>query len=254
MRKNTYYHYTSIEALFSVIQSRTVWASSLALMNDEKEGYDLLQLLEEVLNEKHGADKCQKALALIEQFIETYIRHQFAFSASKLADDITQWRAYTELGKGVCIEFSDGFIADEKAVRIECIYGDELKKSALSANSALSSNDDDLEELLSSREGVEQFVSSVVHSLIKFKSVSFSPEQEVHWVRSQNEVGGDSGVLFRPHRLGLTSYRELPVNLSKIVSITLGPRVPRQNLRTVEDFAIVSECGGYIAQSKVNLW
>lgn len=248
-----YYHYTSIEALFNIVRSRTVWFSSLAFMNDEKEGFDLHAVLTDVLQLKHGSEQCHEALKLIDQLIDTYLRLQLSFSASTLRDDISQWRAYTTLGQGVCIEFEDGFIANQSAKKVECIYDLEAKRRAIIEDENLKANDASLNAILSESNGAKRYISSLIDSLVRFKSPSFKPEKEVRWVYTASGITKSSKIKFRPHRLGLTSYREVAVDLSKVRSITIGPQVPKQNLKTIEDFIILNNCSGGVSQSSVSL-
>jgi hypothetical protein len=220
-------------------------------MNDEMEGFDLHKVLAEVLGLKYGEDSCINTLKLIDTTIETHLRFQMSFSATVLKDDISQWRAYTGLGSGLCIEFTDGFI-DSRARQIDCIYDFESKKRSIIQNRDLKVNDITIENRLSTPSGTEDFVKSVINTLVGFKNESFKPEKEVRWVFSMNGAT-DGSINYRPHRLGLTTYKEVAVNLSKIKSITIGPQVPEQNLKTIEDFAIVNDCAGYITRSKVTL-
>lgn len=220
-------------------------------MNDEKEGFDLHEVLTEVLELKHGTDHCTQAFDLIDQSIDVYLRHQLSFSASILKDDISQWRAYTNLGQGICIQFDDDFISDPTIKKIECLYDFNEKKQAIINDRNLKANDETLNVILETNEGTKEYVKSIIDTLVRFKSPSFEPEKEVRWVYTADGLAPSSGIKFRPHRLGLTAYKEVPVDLSKVISITLGPKVPKQNLKTIEDFIILNDCQGFVTQSQV---
>jgi Protein of unknown function (DUF2971) len=247
----SYFHYTNMNSLFHIVTSKKVWFSSLAFMNDEMEGFDLHQVLAEVLELKYGEESCTSALKLIDTTINTFLRFQMSFSASTLNDDISQWRAYTQLGIGVCIEFEDGFI-DEQAKKIECIYDFEKKKEAIIRNKNLKANDITIQRKFDVPDGAKNYVESIIKTLVSFKNSSFKPEQEVCWVYSLSGVE-DNTIKYRPHRLGLTTYKEVDVNLNKVKSITIGPQVPEQNLKTIEDFIIKHNCSGFVTKSKVTL-
>lgn len=249
-----YFHYTNIDAFFNIALSGKVWFSSLAFMNDEMEGFDLHEVLSEILCLKHGEEETKKALKLIDTTIETCLRFQLSFSASTLKDDISQWRAYTNLGQGICIEFIDGFISEDTAYQYKCLYGFEEKRRAIISDKNLKANDITIEHILSSQEGMNSYINSIITTLVRFKNASFSPEKEIRWViTSSGLTSPNSGLKFRPHRLGLTSYREVGVDLSKVKSITIGPQMSEQNLKTIEDFAIHNNCAGYITKTKVTL-
>lgn len=249
-----YYHYTNIPAVYNIVKTGKVWFSSLAFMNDEMEGMDLHQVLAEVLELKYGSEQCKKTLALIETTIETYLRFQMSFSASTLMDDISQWRAYTQLGQGVCLEFDDDFIHDERIRKVECLYDFGDKKTAIIQNRHLKANDVTINGLLETHGDIEKYVSAIIETLVRFKNASFRPEQEVRWVHSLSSVADPhADLLYRPHRLGLSTYQEVEVDLSKVISITLGPQLSKQNLKTFEDFLIENNCSGYVTKSKVTL-
>ena len=222
-------------------------------MNDETEGLDLHAVLTEVLALKHGSKQCTKTLDLIDTTIETHLRLQLLFSATTLEDNISQWRAYTKLGQGVCIEFEDGFIRGNKAKKVDCLYDFDEKKDAIINDQNLKANDKTIEFLIYDSEGIKEYISSITNSLVRFKNKSFQPEQEIRWVISTNSTDDPAKTLYRPHRLGLTCYQENSVNLQKIKSITIGPQVPKQNLKTIEDFAIKKGFSGLVKQSNVTL-
>lgn len=247
----SYFHYTSIESLFHIVNSSAVWFGSLAFMNDEMEGIELHKILSEVLGEKYGTEKCKSTLELVDSTIDVFLRFQMSFSASSLKDDISQWRAYTDIGAGICIEFEDGFLPSD-STKIDCVYDFKAKKKSIIENKKLKVNDLSIDSILSQENGAVDFANSVVETLLYFKNKSFSPEQETRWVYSLDGAN-DPRLKFRPHRLGLTTYMEVPVDLSKVKSITIGPQVLAQNKKTIEDFVIINECSGYLATSAVTL-
>lgn len=249
-----FYHYTNIDSLFNIILNRKIWFSSLAFMNDEMEGFDLHGVLTEILHLKYGSEECKSTLELIDTLIDTHLRFQMLFSATTLEDDISQWRAYTKLGQGVCLEFENGFIPINKAKKIKCLYTFNQKKKAILEHQTLKANDITLNEILNNPTEMEDYISLVVETLARFKNESFKPEQEVRWVISLKGLSDpNANILYRPHRLGLTTYQEVEVNLDKVKSITLGPQVPKQNLKTIEDFILKNNCNGYVTKSKVTL-
>lgn len=222
-------------------------------MNDEMEGFDLYSVLSEVLELKHGSEQCKNTLEWINDLIQVYLRHQMCFSASTLKDDISQWRAYTKLGQGVCIEFTDGFVVDPKAQKVQCLYDFDDKKTAIVADQHLKSNDETMMRTIQTQEGLRSYIKSIIQTLVRFKNASFKPEQEVRWVYNFNGLtDADAQFEFRPHRLGLTSYHKSLVDISKITSITIGPQVPTQNLKSIEDFLILKRCP-LVEKSSVSL-
>jgi hypothetical protein len=92
-------------------------------------------------------------LDLIKTSVETFLRRQLCFSASTLKDDISQWREYTPIGLGACIEFPDGFLRAENLKRISCVYDRDEKKEHLTTYATLSKSGHDLKQVLSDQLG-----------------------------------------------------------------------------------------------------
>ena len=253
-----YYHYTNIEALFHIIQNRKAWFSSLAFMNDDLEGFDLHRVMAEVMNMKYGDERCQKKMKMIDDIIKENLRLQLSFSATKLRDDISQWRAYTDIGLGVSIAFEDGFFPGT-ARKLDCVYDFAEKKQAIIENPYLKANDKTLASLFDTpnggrNEGLHEFIGAITDSLASFKNKSFSPESETRWVFSATSIDDARfDIKLRPHRLGLTLYQEADVDLSKIKRITLGPQVLSENIKTFKDFMKLNDCPAIIDTSTVSL-
>lgn len=253
-----YYHYTNIESFFHIIQNKKVWFSSLAFMNDDLEGFELHQVMAEVMHLKYGEDECTKKLQIIDSIIRDSLRLQLSFSATNLRDDISQWRAYTELGKGVSIGFEDGAFV-EIARKLKCIYDFQEKRKSIVNNPYLKANDETLAKLFDTPDGRQnrdfyQFVGAITNSLVSFKNPSFSPEKETRWVCSATCIDDVRfNIKLRPHRLGLTLYQDVNFDLSKIKRITLGPQVISENVRTFQDFMEINNIQASIEESKVSL-
>lgn len=249
-----YFHYTSIEAILGIVTSQSVWMSSLAFMNDEMEGFELYDVLREYLGLQENTHTNNSQLDLVKTSVEAILRWQLCFSASTLKDDISQWRGYTPIGLGACIEFNDGFLPTENLKQISCIYDRDEKKNHLKNYATLSKSGDNLNQILSEQLGIQSFVEELADALARFKHQSFRPEQEIRWILSLRGLNDPRAKLsYRPHRLGLVSYIPITVDLSKVCSITLGPQVPAQNLKTVEDLLIQYDCAGYVTKSSVSL-
>ena len=177
-----FYHYTSIEALYGIVSTRTIRFSSLAFMNDELEGYELGRVLS-VVAKNLGDDDRQYYLRFVEATLDVFIRWQFCFCASRLRDDISQWRGYTTLGSGVCLEFSDDLIRQQGVERFDCIYNDSAKQEAIAQSSQLNCWGNDVFENFKAGDNgqLSDYVWDLVHAIARFKHASFAPEQETRW-------------------------------------------------------------------------
>jgi len=251
----SYFHYTNVEGLYGIVSSGTAWVGSLAFMNDDREGYELHEVLERFLTDRHGENGAAKVLALVEETVTVFLRHQFVFCASTLQDDLSQWRAYSRLGHGICIEFNDGFIHGDGVSSFPCLYDFDAKVCEVRSSVELSAGDMEVDEILNSSGGVDRYVAAIIDAMSRFKTESFRVEQETRWLCRISALSdpGSRPVKYRPHRLGLMPYIERPVDLSKVASVTLGPQVARENYRSVEDFLISNECAGHVTTSSCSL-
>jgi hypothetical protein len=109
------HHYTSLEALESVIRSRCLWATHVNFLNDTSESKLGLRLMAKVAREAMG-----DALGADAEFLHYFLRwiegHAFedvsvyVLCFSEAHDDLGQWRAYTNYGSGVCLSLSSSML------------------------------------------------------------------------------------------------------------------------------------------------
>jgi hypothetical protein len=107
----TLYHYTSIESMIAIFQSRRIRLSSASTMNDTSEGEWLLGRLIEVDNQQRieGRERTleeeqTRAMLLRLAFREGAPQAYLACFSEK-GDLLSQWRAYARDGEGVAIGF-----------------------------------------------------------------------------------------------------------------------------------------------------
>jgi hypothetical protein len=108
--KQTFFHYTSVRGMKGILQSRKMWATNIHYLNDLMELSHAETILLNVVRAKVAA---QRTMAL-EVFLERLERtshpradfHGYYVSCFCERDDLlSQWRGYTKLGGGYCIEF-----------------------------------------------------------------------------------------------------------------------------------------------------
>ena len=114
-----YYHYTSLEALYEIVKSKTFRLMSLKSSNDKKELYykpeTFLQDFDSLYNQISDED-IKKQLALCKESsdkhnneFKTYTNKKpepYALCLSSKKDNLTHWDRYANGCKGVCIGFN----------------------------------------------------------------------------------------------------------------------------------------------------
>lgn len=105
------YHYTTISGFKGIIESQCLWASDVRYMNDSAELQYIIGLLRECSRE------FQEHKKFLSQFID-WMGHRITnghmvFAASFRANGnlLSQWRGYSQIGKGISVGFKGSDIA-----------------------------------------------------------------------------------------------------------------------------------------------
>lgn len=114
---STLYHYTTDVGLYGIFESGSLWLSDIFFLNDPSELRHGISLAVAVLKDI-GVDSLPEG-ELLEHAIEgllgrgvTITGHYFSFSFSRNGNDLDQWRAYADDGRGYSIGF-DGKSIDK---------------------------------------------------------------------------------------------------------------------------------------------
>lgn len=106
---NTLYHYCSSFSFQSIIDSKSIWLSSLSLSNDSMEGRLVTKIITKQAK-KDGLDD-QKIKRLQDSIIGLLdVIDGLGFCLSEKGDLLSQWRGYANDGKGFSIGFSKKYI------------------------------------------------------------------------------------------------------------------------------------------------
>ncbi len=95
------YHYTSMEALYSMANNNTLLLSNIQDMNDSLECKLFFDILKRDFRKNHNL-KEETIKAVTEQFNKK-LNDVFVFSFSVEDDDAAQWERYADNGEGVCL-------------------------------------------------------------------------------------------------------------------------------------------------------
>ena len=95
------YHYTSMEALYSIANNNTLLLSNIQDMNDSLECKLFFDILKRDFRKNHNLKEIT-IKAVTEQFNKK-LNDVFVFSFSAEGDDAAQWERYADNGEGVCL-------------------------------------------------------------------------------------------------------------------------------------------------------
>ena len=226
------YHYTTIGALFSIIdqmcvrtdidaggQEKECWVMSLrathiGFLNDTTEGNILPQVLA-------GIGVSQQALsrALLEN------GKQYVLSFSNRKDDLNMWRSYSDDGYGVMLAFDR--VGFEKHIK-ELYQKDNPMALAMPVVDCEYIDNDKIRNKLNGDVDLNKFqkqgdvlaLSRVLENSLKYKHPCFHDEEETRVIifgalREKYSIGNHS----------IIPYQELAIPLGLLTEIIFGPKL-----------------------------
>lgn len=263
------YHYTSLDTLVCLLNANkankntdnrttpkrclTFWASSIYSMNDPLEmkyGDDFLRKIIPALEKSIGLD--MKLLDIIdnvkvcgqsdtktqEQINNHFFNPQktpFVLSFSHCEDDLVMWKIYGDNGKGVCLEFDDGFISELPNVTYakDVNYGQELNDKILidlllTELKRFSEDAKVLDKEVLFGEAIKTY--SVLLAIISpfVKNIDYSYEQEYRISFLDMEL---HNVDFRIRNNLIIPYLPANIPIKYLKQITLGPCCDEHNTK-----------------------
>ena len=101
------YHYTSLEALCSIVENQEFWLGDSRQMNDYNEALELLKPLNTLLNQDNDLYGKEDNVNIITKRAKDALTKTPIYIASftALNDDASQWERYAQNATGVSIEF-----------------------------------------------------------------------------------------------------------------------------------------------------
>jgi len=108
--KVTLYHYTSINGLIGISESKKIWATHIYYLNDAAEITHARDIISKETSKRIDSSRGVEKYFL-QQFFEWLKRfsntpyHLFVVSLTEEGNLLSQWRSYTPHGKGVSIGF-----------------------------------------------------------------------------------------------------------------------------------------------------
>ena len=116
--ENQVYHYCSLETFRLIVENKVLFMSDYHYMNDSSEEKYFLDVFEEEMKNLYdGLSDEEKANIESDDYMKKYMTRLselyanvcFICCFSNIRDDLNQWRAYGDDGKGICIGFDKSF-------------------------------------------------------------------------------------------------------------------------------------------------
>ena len=238
-----FYHYTTLDGLLGIVHTRSIWATDVRYLNDEREFQYALDLLTQAVNEVDqvpGVDSSvlQQWLGALE--ITANIR-LYVSSFSEHGDLLSQWRAYGSSGSGVSLGFDSYALSAVPSpgvfLTLKCIYDTTLQRQLIEQGVALLGTEYstatarygdglDIQALFATYFALFAFVLAA-----SFKHPSFAEEAEWRITITSQSPDAEPPT-FRPGHGTLLPYASLrlqaPASPIKLTRIVVGPTAHRQ--------------------------
>lgn len=124
----TVYHYCSMDSFYAIVQNKTLRLTDITKSNDSKEIAWIFQYVEDVFRDVYNQEKEKyfkdrydsifdrmvrdsKRIFFDERLIIPYI---CCFSGAESRDLLSQWRGYTDDGRGVAVGVDEGILSSVK--------------------------------------------------------------------------------------------------------------------------------------------
>lgn len=272
------YHYCSTASFHAIVQSHSLWLSSLSLSNDTMEGKLVASAIVR-LAEKDGLDKnhvrrLQEAIEVFERIIDG-----LGFCLSEDGDLLSQWRGYAANATGVAIGFSSEYLnclsdagkgrtasgftlqkvaydPSEHELRVEPTYSQvkqfikdgAFKTPGMTGLFSLGSTDQELKQkdmaIQEAHSKLSQTFLLLFSELFRLKAFAFREEREWRLLSYLVKSGKDA-CLHRAVENRIVPYREfglVELERSPIAEVILGPKHGTPT-KTVEDFLQLNHYG-----------
>jgi hypothetical protein len=260
------YHYTSLEGLLGIIESKSIWATNILYLNDASElNYSIKLLGEEINNVKEKISVDDKNIGkfgffneLIEN-IDIFISNSkvgfFVCSFSEENDLLSQWRGYCPGGIGFSIGFKLNELRKCAQNITPCNYSEENQKNVLSKliNKISSQYDTEIKKLSWPGPWGEAELKLFIDLLIEFLEVAptfkhpkFKAEKEWRIIKNVQLHYIAKLIKFRAGQSMVLPYVEIPLpqeeNHLRIDQIVVGPtHEPKLSKASVELLLISKE-------------
>lgn len=215
------YHYTNLEGLVNMVETRTIWMSCLYYMNDKSEIVHAVGIANRIIDEMAagaGTAGRRALLHTVRDYLNGFLSRNpvnvFSFSLTPDGNLLSQWRAYTERNQGVSIGFDSGALekrAAEAGIRLHpCLYAYEDQKRELER--VLPPIIEACPEGADPVEYLQGALEPLMLSLCKIKNGLFFQENESRLISGYLPPESGRAIKFRVGRQFLIPYIELGID------------------------------------------
>lgn len=248
---NLVYHHTTTDGLIGIIGNETLWATDIHFLNDYDEYVAGMEKIFRVCEKSKSVANGGKLAGAINGFydiiselikVNIEARTTFIVSFTKTRDNLRQWMSYGKPNSSYSIGFNaEAFknirLDEENHYSSELAYAfrevdyesDSTIEPVLNLESVMSH----LKEMGQSQSGGLEYARHLVNELMfgccSIKRNEFEDENESRMLVQTRKVGASfSGMKFRNSGGVITPYINVPIPLSAIHEIIIGPSINKE--------------------------
>jgi hypothetical protein len=205
------FHYTSAHGLLGILDTRSIWASSVYHLNDSKEfRYPMDLMIERLQNRikhEHGPNNETYGVVLKTLTDLTHRVQAFVACFSEDGDLLSQWLAYSGSGNGYAIglspdQFRSAIDAGFRLVR--CVYEEDEQATMADAVIDVLCDQEQRDD--------QELLEKALVATAAIKHPGFRQEAEWRLVKPIGVGNGQmTGTKFRQGRNGIVPYLEAPM-------------------------------------------
>jgi len=252
------HHYTSFEALLSIVQTKVLWATNVHYLNDASESELGLEIMSQIAAEarktSEGVD-----LEFLTFFLEWLTGSVFESASvyvlcfSEAHDQLSQWRGYTAHGRGICLSIDSTLLVERMQAlgwtfqhcrynRTSQLAWAEAILSRMRRESA--SNRPKIEDKAERFDAViRNCLSDLLQVAATIKNEAFAEEREVRFISPMIDIA-DKRIAYRAGRTTLIPYVQFQLAEGEdplaIHEIMIGPS-PTQHLTKTAIAGVVTQ-------------
>lgn len=241
-RPRVLYHYTSPSGLLGILKTKTMWATDIWFLNDQKEVKVAMELAESILVEDRVTAATRFHLGLYETLINSLqsVRESrvYVASFSEEGDLLSQWRGYSPRASGYSIGFLSRRLIHAGQLEpnfflVPCVYSESKQRELMASlvKDVLAAAEEDHRKnpdhpTDTYKKAFQLFTRLMAIIGPTFKDPSFEEEQEWRAVSMPGSV--DLSMLeFRLGRYHLIPYCKFSLertdNRLELMEIVVGP-------------------------------
>jgi len=228
------YHYTDLNGILGIFNTKSLWASNAFFLNDSSEISYGLNLSHDLFNNFYQSLKSEKAKNILKNLYDDYSgfvlsSNLFLVSFCEDGDLLSQWRGYALNSDGISLRFNLQVIRTLPQINLyKVVYNKDEQSKIVNFLFVLLEDLMDYLEKTKTKSFLHYFnywITIFTTIILTFKDNSFSEEKEWRLIYNHNAVGNNKSIEYRIRNNYILPYIKIEkLNLMNLISsILIGP-------------------------------